>query len=185
MVTRGAGLLGQWRVLYRRPVPHPSCSLKPSCRSVCVCRRQDQLLCPRGRFLGASACGQSCHEAHLALNRSPKGLGAPRSEVLIGELKPQSLAFCRWNDTRSHQLGTQPGFMFLLTLEPFYWVFTRLLMLAKARLVSHSWLSFTDPGELLTNLWGVCQLDRRVLAWISPFLFALLLWPPGSNHSKN
>lgn len=108
-----------------------------------------------------------------------------RSTVSIGELKPQSLAFRGWNDTRSHQLGSQPGFMFLLTLEPLYWVFTRLLRLAKARLCSHSWLSLTDPGELLNNLWGVCQLDRKELPWISPFFVCSVAVAPSSNHSRN
>lgn len=46
-------------------------------------------------------------------------------------------------------------------------------------------LTFTDPGELLNNLRGVCQLDRKDLPWISASLFALLLWSPGSNHSRN
>lgn len=61
----------------------------------------------------------------------------------------------------------------------------KVLMLAKTRLGSHSWLFLTDPGELLNNLWGVCQLDRKELPWLSLFLFALLLWPPGSKHSRN
>lgn len=97
---------------------------------------------------------------------------------------PRSSAFCGWNDTSTHQLGTQPGFMFWLTSERLHSVFTRLLMLAKARLCSHIWLFLTDPGELLGNLWGVCQLDRKELPWLSFFLFVLLLWPPGSNHFR-
>lgn len=145
------------------------------------------MLLPPGlkeRFL-LSLCTQAHCKTSSVLNCSLKGPVVPRNMISVGDKKPSSLAFSRWDYTSSHQLGMQPDFIFLLTSESFYWVFTRLLMLAMAMLHSHSWLSFADPGELLNNLWGVCQIDRKELPWISPVLFALLLRPPGSNRSRN
>lgn len=131
MVTHGAVLLGQFEGALSTP------SSSSLIWSKIVSQKRVRLLRPgshsaahagpRGRF------PQSLCKARSAPNRCLEGLVAPGSALSVGELKPPSLAFRGWSDTRSHQLGTQPGFMFLLTLEPFYWVFTKVADACKGK----------------------------------------------------
>lgn len=114
---------------------------------------REHFCCPQvqGRFLQ-----RFCTPPHC---RGPEEPAVLRSMISVGDVQPRSLALCRWSYTSSHQLGIQLCYMCLLNFKSF----TRLLMPTMAVLRSHSCLLFADPRELLNNLWGVCQLDRKVL----------------------